>query len=185
MYPLLHSCLPKPRRGWAPHVSVRRSAHVLSSSHALIGHSKIPLRRLVHALYETLPAQLVSVPRPPLPQPFRPASPTPPPAPNPGKQLTGSFFFRHIEAAIPPGSIVVCDVGDSSFRFLEHAIPPGCIFVSNAVWFAIGYSIPAVCIGYGLSVLTCHLAHRDSARLSRPARYRVASSFLRVTGHAK
>ncbi|KAJ4456844.1 putative 4-hydroxyphenylpyruvate decarboxylase [Paratrimastix pyriformis] len=64
-------------------------------------------------------------------------------SPYRGKQLTGAFFYSHVQSLMPAGSTVVVDVGDSGFRMVDFCLPHGATFLCNSLWLAIGYSIPA------------------------------------------
>ena len=76
------------------------------------------------------------------PAPFKPV-PLPPPLAKPTDSLTFDNFFNRMKSFVNESHVVVADIGFSVLGAMDIRIPLRAGFVSQAVWAAIGYAVPA------------------------------------------
>lgn len=73
------------------------------------------------------------------------AYPQPECLPDPGNEATfdAAHFWREFQRGLRPNDIIVVDLGTSAFTSLLLRLPKGARYISQQLWAAIGYSIPA------------------------------------------
>ncbi len=76
------------------------------------------------------------------PAPFKPV-PLPLPLAKPTDALTFDNFFNRMKSFVNESHVVVADIGFSVLGAMDIRIPVRAGFVSQAVWAAIGYAVPA------------------------------------------